>query len=81
MDWGNDYFTMSDDNIHLYGFLKNVMKRLALQGRILPWCIRCGTSSSKHEMSDEGYADLVHPSVYVSKNKGRIMNIIDMDNN
>ena len=75
MDWGNDYFTMSDDNIQaIWFFLKKCNEKgwLYKGKRILPWCIRCGTSSSKHEMSDEGYADLVHPSVYVkAKLKGR----------
>ncbi len=75
MDWGNDYYTMSDDNIQaIWHFLKKCHEKdLLYKGkRILPWCIRCGTSSSKHEMSDEGYADLVHPSVYIkAKLKGK----------
>lgn len=75
MDWGNDYFTMNDDNIQsIWYFLKKCHEKnwLYKGRRILPWCIRCGTSSSKHEMSDEGYAELVHPSVYVkAKIKGR----------
>ena len=74
MDWGNDYFTMNDDNIQsIWFFLKKCHEKgwLYKGKRILPWCIRCGTSSSKHEMSDEGYADLVHPSVYI---KAKIKN-------
>ncbi len=75
MDWGNDYFTMSDDNItSIWYFLKKCHEKgwLYKGFRILPWCIRCGTSSSKHEMSDDGYADLVHPSVFVkAKIKGK----------
>ncbi|MBI5798206.1 isoleucine--tRNA ligase [Candidatus Woesearchaeota archaeon] len=67
MDWGKDYFTMSDANIQaIWFFLKKCEEKgLLYKGRrSLPWCIRCGTSSSKHEMSDDGYAELVHPSVY-----------------
>ncbi|HZX12355.1 MAG TPA: isoleucine--tRNA ligase [Candidatus Nanoarchaeia archaeon] len=75
MDWGNDYYTMSDDNIQaIWHFLKVCHDHgwLYKGRRILPWCIRCGTSSSKHEMSDEGYEDLTHTSVYVkAKIKGR----------
>ena len=75
MNWGNDYFTMDDNNIQsIWYFLKKCHEKgwLYKGRRILPWCIRCGTSSSKHEMSDEGYAELVHPSVYVkAKIKGR----------
>lgn len=75
MEWGNDYFTMSDGNIQsIWFFLKKCFDKgwLYKGSRSLPWCIRCGTSSSKHEMSDDGYAELVHPSVYVkAKIKGR----------
>src|SRR3989338_4893014 len=74
MDWGNDYYTISDNNItSIWHFLKicNEKGWLYKGKRILPWCIRCVTSSSKHEMSDEGYADIVHPSVYI---KAKIKN-------
>lgn len=75
MDWNHSYYTMDDNNIEsIWFFLKKCHEKgwLYKGKRILPWCIRCGTSSSKHEMSDEGYADLVHPSVYVkAKIKGR----------
>ncbi|MBI2148147.1 isoleucine--tRNA ligase [Candidatus Woesearchaeota archaeon] len=75
MDWGNDYYTMEDSNITaIWYFLKKCHEKgwLYKGFRSLPWCIRCGTSSSKHEMSDDGYAELVHPSVYIkAKIKGR----------
>ncbi len=75
MDWGHSYYTMSDDNIEaIWFFLKKCHEKgwIYKGKKILPWCIRCGTSSSKHEMSDEGYAELVHPSVYVkAKIRGR----------
>ncbi len=75
MDWNNSYYTMDDYNIEaIWFFLKKCHEKnwLYKGKRILPWCIRCGTSSSKHEMSDEGYADLIHPSVYVkAKIKGK----------
>ncbi|MBS3095257.1 isoleucine--tRNA ligase [Candidatus Woesearchaeota archaeon] len=75
MDWGNDYYTMSDNNIQsIWFFLKKCHENNWLYKgyKILPWCIRCGTSSSKHEMSDEGYAELTHPSIYVkAKIKGK----------
>ena len=68
MDWDNSYYTMDDKNIEsIWYFLKECHKKdwLYKGTKILPWCIRCGTSSSQHEMSDEGYADLTHPSVYI----------------
>ena len=75
MDWKNSYFTMSDENIEsIWYFLKKCHEKgwLYKGTKVLPWCIRCGTSSSQHEMSDGGYTELVHPSVYVKaklKNK------------
>jgi len=68
MDWEHSYYTMSDENIEsIWYFLKKCHEeRWLYKGkRILPWCIRCGTSSSKHEMADEGYATLKHDSVFV----------------
>ena len=67
MDWNNSYYTMSDSNIeHIWYFLKKCHEKnwLYKGSKIMPWCIRCGSSSSKHEMSDGGYTELTHTSVY-----------------
>src|SRR3989344_1565083 len=75
MDWKNSYFTMSDENIEsIWYFLKKCHEKgwLYKGTKVLPWCIRCGTSSSQHEMSEGEYAEIVHPSIYVKaklKNK------------
>ncbi len=75
MDWENSYYTFSDNNIkHIWHFLKKCHenKWLYKGKRSLPWCWRCGTASSKHEMSDGGYAERQHVSVYFqSPIKGR----------
>jgi isoleucyl-tRNA synthetase len=69
MDWGNDYFTFSDNNIeYIWRFLKECDRRgwLYKGHRSTQWCPRCGTSLSKHEQAgDENYAELEHPSLYV----------------
>jgi len=68
MDWPNSYFTMSDTNIEYnWAFLKRCHERGWLyQGhRPMPWCARCGTSISQHEMLD-AYAELTHESVTVA---------------
>ena len=68
MDWDNSYYTMSNTNIeYIWYFLKKCHENewLYKGTKILPWCIRCGTSSSQHEMSDEGYAEIIHPAVYI----------------
>lgn len=68
MDWKDSYYTYDDKNIEaIWYFLKKCHERgwLYKGTKVLPWCIRCGTSSSKHEMSDEGWAKLTHPGLFV----------------
>jgi isoleucyl-tRNA synthetase len=67
MDWENSYFTMSDTNVgYIWGFLKECHRRgwLTIGHRSMPWCPRCGTSLSQHELIDS-YNDITHPSVFV----------------
>jgi isoleucyl-tRNA synthetase len=68
MDWPNSYFTMSDTNIEYnWSFLKRCHERGWLHPghRPMPWCTRCGTSISQHEMLD-AYAERTHESVTVA---------------
>jgi isoleucyl-tRNA synthetase len=61
------YFTMDDNNIeHIWYFLKKCQDKgwLYLGHRVMPWCWRCGTSLSQHELIDS-YQEQVDPSVYV----------------
>jgi isoleucyl-tRNA synthetase len=65
MDWDRSYYTMADDNISaIWRFLAECHRRGWLyQGHlVMPWCHRCGTSLSQHELVDS-YADMRHPSV------------------
>jgi len=67
MDWENSYYTMTDTNIeYIWYFLKKCSEKgwLYKGHRVMPWCIRCGTSLSQHEMLDS-YYDVVHQSVYL----------------
>ncbi|HAH86194.1 MAG TPA: isoleucine--tRNA ligase [Armatimonadetes bacterium] len=66
MDWENSYYTMTDNNIeHIWHFLKTAHERgwLYKGQRAMPWCARCGTSLSQHELIDS-YRDLTHTSIY-----------------
>jgi len=68
MDWDNSYFTMSDENNYaIWHFLKTCHKKgLLYKGRdVVPWCPRCGTAISQHEIVTEGYKELTHKAVYV----------------
>ncbi|MGD2174768.1 MAG: class I tRNA ligase family protein, partial [Candidatus Brocadiaceae bacterium] len=65
MDWDNSYFTMSDENNYtIWAFLKKCHQRdLIYLGRdSMPWCPRCGTGISQHEMH-EGYREVTEDSV------------------
>ena len=67
MDWERSYFTMTDANIsYIWGFLKTCQERewLYKGHRSMPWCPRCGTSLSQHELIDS-YREITHPSLFV----------------
>ena len=67
MDWEHSYYTMSDTNIeYIWHFLKVCSENewLYKGNRVMPWCARCGTSLSQHELIDS-YRDLTHTSVFV----------------
>jgi isoleucyl-tRNA synthetase len=68
MDWGNDYYTLSDENNYtIWHFLKKCQERgLIYKGRdVMPWCPRCATGISNMEMESEGYKEVSHLSLYV----------------
>jgi len=67
MDWDNSYFTNSDLNItSIWHFLKKCHERdmLVRSYKAMPWCPRCGTSLSEHEMVGS-YRELTHKAVFV----------------
>lgn len=66
MDWDHSYFTNTDLNItSIWHFLKTCNEKgwLVKSHRPMPWCPRCGTSLSDHEMAGS-YADMEHLSIY-----------------
>jgi isoleucyl-tRNA synthetase len=68
MDWDNSYFTMSDENNYtIWGFLKKCFDRdMIYKGYdVMPWCTRCGSALSEHEIATEGYKELTHTSIYL----------------
>ncbi len=69
MDWDHSYYTMDDNNIeHIWYFLKRCHENGWLyQGhRSMPWCIRCGTSLSQHEiLGSDSYEELTHDAVFI----------------
>jgi isoleucyl-tRNA synthetase len=68
MDWDNSYFTMSDENNYMiWHFLKKCHEEgLIYKGHdVVPWCPRCETAISQHEMLTEDYKEITHESVFV----------------
>jgi len=67
MDWDNSYYTMSDQNNYtIWNFLKICWKKgLLYKGRdSVPWCPRCGTAISQHEILTEEYKEVSHKSIF-----------------
>src|SRR4051794_32317464 len=65
---GGSYFTFSDENNYcIWTFLKRCHERgLIYRGRdVVPWCARCGTAISDHEVETEGYQEKTHQAVFV----------------
>jgi len=62
MDWENSYYTMSDENNYaIWHFLKECNKKGYLyKGHdSVPWCPRCGTAISQHEILNEEYREII----------------------
>ncbi|MGH2376787.1 MAG: isoleucine--tRNA ligase [bacterium] len=68
MDWDNSYHTLSDENNYM---IWHVLRRCWERGMIykghdsMPWCPRCGTGISEHEIVTEGYREVTHPGLTV----------------
>jgi isoleucyl-tRNA synthetase len=65
-DLGGSYFTFSNENNYtIWSVLKSCFDRgWIYKGRdVMPWCARCGTGISQHEIVTEGYQELTHPSI------------------
>ena len=66
MDWDNSYHTMSDENNYcIWMFLKRCHEKgYIYKGHdVMPWCPRCATGISQHEIVTEGYQELTHDSI------------------
>jgi len=63
---GGSYFTFSTENNYMiWKFLKKCWQKgwLYRGVDVMPWCPRCATGISQHEIVTDGYAELTHPSV------------------
>jgi isoleucyl-tRNA synthetase len=65
-DIGGSYFTFSDENNYtIWAALKKCFENSwVYKGRdVMPWCPRCSTALSQHEIVTEGYREMTHPGV------------------
>ena len=68
LDYANPYVTYTNEYVEsVWWALKTLYERdLLYRGhKILPYCPRCGTALSSHEVA-QGYEDVEDPSVYVA---------------
>ena len=65
---GGSYYTLSDENNYM---IWTALKSCHTRGWIyrgqdsMPWCPRCSTGISQHEIVTEGYKDITHTTVFV----------------
>ncbi len=67
MDWDNSYHTSSEQNNYaIWNFIKAVHEKgWIYKGHdSVPWCPRCGTAISQHEILTEDYKELTHESIF-----------------
>ena len=67
-EMGGSYFTFSDkNNYDIWRFLKKCADSgWVYKGTdVMPWCWRCGTGISQHEIVTEGYIDKTDPGLMV----------------
>ncbi len=68
MDWDNSYYTMSDENNYMiWYFLKTCHEKgwIYKGADCVPWCPRCETAISQHEMLTEDYKEIQHETVFL----------------
>ncbi|MBI2029086.1 class I tRNA ligase family protein [Candidatus Gottesmanbacteria bacterium] len=67
MDWDHSYYTMSNENNYMiWHFLKVCFdKGWIYKGKdSVPWCPRCQTAISQHEMLTEDYKEITHETIF-----------------
>jgi isoleucyl-tRNA synthetase len=63
---GGSYFTFSNENNYMiWSFLKKCWQQgwLYRGADVMPWCWRCATGISQHEIVTDGYRDLTHTAL------------------
>jgi len=65
-EMGGSYFTFANENNYMiWHFLKTCWERgwLYRGADVMPWCPRCATGITQHEIVTDGYMDLTHDAI------------------
>lgn len=65
---GGSYFTFSNENNYtIWAMLKKCFDRgwIYKGTDVMPWCSRCDTGISQHEIVTDGYRELTHTSIFL----------------
>jgi isoleucyl-tRNA synthetase len=65
---GGSYYTLSNENNYMIWRALKICHEngwLYRGADVMPWCPRCATAISQHEIVTDGYADITHRSVMV----------------
>ena len=65
-EMGGSYFTFANENNYMiWRFLKTCWEKgwLYRGADVMPWCSRCATAISQHEIVTDGYEELTHQAV------------------
>ncbi|OQY43137.1 MAG: hypothetical protein B6242_15255 [Anaerolineaceae bacterium 4572_78] len=63
---GGSYYTFADENNYMiWTFIKKCWENgwVYKGADVMPWCPRCATGISQHEIVTDGYAELIHQGV------------------
>ena len=74
LDYEHPYVTYTNDYVESVWWSLSVLHGKGLLSRghkILPYCPRCGTTLSSHEVA-QGYEDVSDPSVYIALDLGQV---------
>jgi isoleucyl-tRNA synthetase len=69
MDWDNSYYTLSEDNNYMiWNFLKKCHENgwIYKGNDVVPWCPRCETAISEHEILTENYKEIEHETLFLA---------------
>ena len=62
-----NFINQYENNYQIWRFVKQCEERGDLYSGtdVMPWCARCGTGISQHEIVTDGYKEISHDSVFV----------------